>query len=364
MDNLTTVIAIVPRLPPAIDGVGDYALNLARQLRKDFNIHTHFIVGNSTWQGTSEIEGFNVSQVTDNSANILVNVLSNYHSSSPVLLHYVGYGYAKRGCPIWLVDGLQRWKSLYPKSNLVTMFHELYASGYPPWTSSFWLSPLQKSLAVRLTQLSDRCITNRQDCANTLNQLTRFSKPEIIIQPVFSNIGELKEIPLFSQRSRNIVIFGHPNSKKQVYQQCIKQLEQTCQTLKIKMIYDIGKPTGLELSSIKGIPIEEMGVMTSEEISCILTNSIAAFMNFPPPEQLAKSGIFAAYCAHGLVSVMTSSSQKIIDGLEGGKHYWVADGKSGNLCLDTAQMIAQNAYLWYENHNLSKQVKVFADYLN
>jgi hypothetical protein len=244
------------------------------------------------------------------------------------------------------------------------MFHELYASGYPPWTSSFWLSSLQKSLAVRLTQLSDRCITNRQDCADTLNQLTHSSQPEIIIQPVFSNIGELKEIPLFSQRSRNIVIFGNPNSKKQVYQQCIKQLEQTCQTLKIKMIYDIGKPTGLELSSIKSIPIEEMGVMTSEEISCILTNSIAAFMNYPPPKELAKSGVFAAYCAHGLVSVMTSSSQKIIDGLEGDKHYWVADGKSGNLCLDTAQMIAQNAYFWYENHNLSKQAQVFAHYLN
>jgi hypothetical protein len=87
-------------------------------------------------------------------------------------------------------------------------------------------------------------------------------------------------------------------------------------------------------------------------------------MNFPPPEQLAKSTIFAAYCAHGLVSVMTSSSQKIIDGLEGDKHYWVADGKSGNLCLDTAQMIAQNAYFWYENHNLSKQAQVFAHYLN
>ncbi|MBD1217761.1 MAG: hypothetical protein H9536_10655 [Aphanizomenon flos-aquae Clear-A1] len=27
MSNLATVIAIVPRLPPAIDGVGDYALS-------------------------------------------------------------------------------------------------------------------------------------------------------------------------------------------------------------------------------------------------------------------------------------------------------------------------------------------------
>ena len=38
MSNLHTITAIVPRLPPAIDGVGDYTLNLARQLRKDFNM--------------------------------------------------------------------------------------------------------------------------------------------------------------------------------------------------------------------------------------------------------------------------------------------------------------------------------------
>jgi hypothetical protein len=36
---------IIPRLPPAIDGVGDYALSLARQLRHDYDIDTHFIIG-------------------------------------------------------------------------------------------------------------------------------------------------------------------------------------------------------------------------------------------------------------------------------------------------------------------------------
>ncbi|MFM6307537.1 MAG: glycosyltransferase family 1 protein, partial [Dolichospermum sp.] len=109
MSNLTTIIAIVPRLPPAIDGVGDYALNLARQLRKEFNIHTHFIVGNSTWKGASEIEGFTVSQITDNSASTLVTLLSSNDKYSSILLHYVGYGYAQRGCPVWLVQGLEHW---------------------------------------------------------------------------------------------------------------------------------------------------------------------------------------------------------------------------------------------------------------
>lgn len=77
VNYLTHVTSIVPRLPPAIDGVGDYALNLARQLRKDFNIQTHFIVGDTTSTSSAEIEGFSVSQVSDRSPDALVNLLSS-----------------------------------------------------------------------------------------------------------------------------------------------------------------------------------------------------------------------------------------------------------------------------------------------
>jgi len=37
------IIQIIPKLPPAINGLGDYALNLAGQL-KDYKIKTHFVV--------------------------------------------------------------------------------------------------------------------------------------------------------------------------------------------------------------------------------------------------------------------------------------------------------------------------------
>ncbi len=76
MNHLTNVYSIVPRLPPAIDGVGDYALNLARQLRKDFNIQTHFIVGNPTWSGASEIKGFPVTHICDRNLDKLVEMLN------------------------------------------------------------------------------------------------------------------------------------------------------------------------------------------------------------------------------------------------------------------------------------------------
>ena len=363
MSNLATVISIVPRLPPAIDGVGDYALNLARQLRKDFDIQTHFIVGNPQWQGAAEIEGFPVSQITDSSANTLLTLLSSNNSSSPILLHYVGYGYAKRGCPTWLVEGLQRWKSLHPKSNLVTMFHELYASGYPPWTSSFWLSSLQKHLLERLVNLSDNHITSKQSYAETLCKVAPAKQAKIISLPVFSNIGEPEYTPELVQRKQRLVIFGHKNGRLQIYKQHFQALEQLCQLMNIEEVCDIGVSTGVQISAINGIPLVKKGVIEAEEISSILLDSVIGFLNFPPPTHLAKSTIFAAYCAHGLIPCMANTSIKTIDDLQAGKHYWSANNTNRQLSLETGQEIANNAYTWYQTHSLPKQSQHFFNLL-
>jgi hypothetical protein len=93
------IFQIVPQLPPAIDGVGDYALNLASQLRCDHALETEFMVCDPTWQGESEIEGFPVHKLNSRSSTDLIAQLNQLQATT-VLLHYVGYGYAKRGCPI------------------------------------------------------------------------------------------------------------------------------------------------------------------------------------------------------------------------------------------------------------------------
>jgi hypothetical protein len=294
MFNSSNVISIVPRLPPSIDGVGDYALNLARQLRKDFNIQTRFIVGNQNWSGNTEIEGFPISQVTDRSASTLLTLLSS-DPLSPVLLHYVGYGYAQRGCPVWLVDGLQRWKDSYPHRSIVTMFHEVYGSG-SPWTSSFWLLPLQKNLVSRLLKYSHQCITSNQNYVDRLTYLCEANSNNIISMPVFSNVGEPASVFPLTDRTKRAVIFGHKNGRKQVYQECLSALETVCKLLNVEEIYDIGVPTGLVLSTIANARVIEKGITDSQEISEILQDSIVGFLNFPLPMYLAKSTIFAHGC--------------------------------------------------------------------
>ncbi|MEH2319939.1 glycosyltransferase family 1 protein [Nostoc sp.] len=362
MVNLNNVISIVPRLPPAIDGVGDYALNLARQLRKNFHIQTDFIIGDTTWTGAAEIEGFPVSQISDRSLDALLTLLSN-DCSSPILLHYVGYGYAQRGCPVWLVDGLQRWKSLFPKRSLVTMFHEISASGLP-WTSAFWLSSLQRSLAARLAQMSDRCITSKQLYAEIITRISQGKHNQVPFLPVFSNIGEPDKVLPLLERQQRLVVFGGVANRARVYRESQVVLEYVCQRLNIQEIWDVGTPTGVNLSSITKVPILEIGQQSAEKVSNILADSVAAFSNYNP-DFLAKSTIFASYCAHRLLPINAKGSALVIDGIESGKHYWVPNPQGNELGNDgEMQAIADNAYTWYQTHRLSITVKTFAELLN
>jgi len=353
------IYSIVPRLAPSIDGIGDYALNLARQLRKDFNIQTHFIVGHPEWNGELEIEGFSISQVLDSDSNQLINLLVD--RPLPVLLNYVGYGYAKRGCPIWLIEGLQRWKSLYPQRSLITMFHEIYAFGLP-WQSSFWLSPLQKNLATRLVRLSDRVITSKQSYADILVTLSNGKHTQINALPVFSTIGEPDQVRPLSDRQKQLVVFGGVNNRMRVYQKSQAHLDYVCQKLDIQRILDLGTPTGQTPQSIGNVPILELGQLSAKEISNIMEDAIAGFLNYNP-DFLGKSTIFSGYCSHGVIPCTVSGSKSPIDNLEMTKHYFSTNNQNCTLSLKIGQEISNNAYAWYQNHKLSVHTHLFLNFL-
>jgi len=362
MNPLAHITAIVPRLPPAVNGLGDYGLNLARQLRQDFGLVTEFIVGDPNWVGETSVEGFAVKQVADKSAAALLDLLPNQSDSSAiVLLHYVGYGYAKRGCPIWLIEALERWRKAASNRSLVTMFHEIYAFG-PIWTSQFWTSPLQKNLATRLAFRSDHCFTSKQGYAEIIYQLSQGKHSKIPTLPVFSTIGEPKHISPLVERPRQLVVFGNAGSRARVYRQSRLALERTCRELEILEIVDIGPSLGFEVEPIEGIPVISMGVKNAQQISDLLSNSLVGFFNYPT-EFLAKSTIFAAYCAHQVIPIGVFDEGLNVDNLEAGKHYWLADRHQGKMNLLVGQLVANNAHAWYQTHNLSVQAHTFANYL-
>jgi len=370
------IISIAPRLVPAIDGVGDYALNLARQLRQDFAINTHFIVGDPNWSGEAVIEGFLVSQVETRSTEAFLSLLQTAQTPSIILLHYVPHGYAKKACPFWLLSALENWKHSNSHRKLITMFHELYAFGLPiintgvqlersgiriVANSDFWLAPVQKSLTSRLACLSDRCLTSRQGYADVLLRLSGNKQKSISILSIPSNIGEPEEILPLAMRHRQLVIMGQQKNRLRVYQKAQTELKQICDTLEIERIVDIGPSIDLKQHSINGVPIVELGRQPAAKISEILSSSIAGFLSYNP-SFLAKSGIFAAYCSHGVLPINYRGNNSSVDGLIAGKHYWFPSRQSAVLdSLEDFQTIANHAFKWYESHNLSIHAKVFVE---
>ncbi|MEH2364913.1 glycosyltransferase family 1 protein [Nostoc sp.] len=362
MSDLDRITAIVPRLPPAVDGVGDYALNLAVQLRQDFGLVNDFVIGDPNWSGDPFIRGFTVNQVAEQSSAALLELLPNeQHSRTTVLLHYVGYGYAKRGCPLWLIEGLEHWRKAGTSRHLVTMFHEIYAFG-SIWTSQFWTSPLQRNLAARLVCLSDRCLTSKQEYAEIITKLGQGKHPKVATLPVFSNVGEPENLTSLSERPRRLVIFGGRGPRSRVYQDSQLALQRTCVDLEIEEILDIGTPLNFEIKPVNNIPVVCLGVKSAEEISNLFSNSVAGFFNYPT-EFLAKSTIFAAYSAHRLLPIGTWYKGQDLDGLEAGKHYWLGDKYQYRMNLSIGQTVADNAYAWYQKHKLSVQADAFVTYL-
>jgi hypothetical protein len=119
-------IQIVPRRSQSC-GVSDYASRLA-------------IAINDLHAVSSRVRNFSIREQP-----LLANfpIYSQAPHSLALLLHYSGYGYAKRGAPFWLLRAMRHFRCEHPSVPWMTMFHEVAASG-PINTSAFWMRPKSK----------------------------------------------------------------------------------------------------------------------------------------------------------------------------------------------------------------------------
>ena len=360
--------AIVPRLPPVVDGVGDYALCLARLLRDNVGITTRFIVTDPAWIGPDKVDGFEVRHMSSHSTDELLNLLAHYSKTGDssageqVLLHYEGYGYATRGCPFWLVEALERWRHASDKRVLVTMFHELYAKG-PPWTSSFWLSRVQKNLTVRLARLSDRWLTSLERYARVVQKMSGKELSEPHHLAVFSSIGEPQSAAPLNERRRRLVVFGTRGRRIEVYKKSAADLNRICGALRIEEIVDIGRVVDFDIARVLDVPVVTCGELPGSEVSDVLLDSVAGVIDYPA-SMLGKSTIFAAYCSHRMIPIVANYGDgRPADGLEAGTHYWLSGVARERVSMASGQLMADRAFEWYQAHSLSAHARRLASCL-
>jgi hypothetical protein len=347
---VSSVVQIVPFLPPPPEGVGSYALALAEALGTRCGIESSFIIASPSWTSGPETAGRRavaLPAATPEALRAALAAAAEPGGRTTALLHYVGYGYHPRGCPDWLVEGLEAWEG-----RLVTAFHEVWATG-PPWTSSFWLSPRQRRLAGRLARRSQALLTSMALYRRRL--LRRAPGREVAVMPVFSTVGEPGIVPPLQGRAPALVLFGGPGTRARAYRHLTPALARTCETLGLAEIWDIGPSTEGIPDRLHGIPVRRLGPLPAAEVSRRLLAAAAGFVAYPAPF-LAKSTIFAAYCAHGMLPV--SAWHRPRRRIEPPPPFWTPQSRA-HVRWDNLQAIADCAHAWYAGHDLDRNVVSF-----
>ncbi|HEX7182455.1 MAG TPA: glycosyltransferase family 1 protein [Thermoanaerobaculia bacterium] len=335
---MTLAIQIVPTLPPPDEGVGSFATALAEALRSH-SVESRFLVADRS----RTAEALQAALEADGAA--------------PVLLHYAGYGYHPRGCPAWLAEGLRLWKQGGPR-RLVTVFHEVYATGRP-WQSSFWLSPAQRRIASRIARMSDGIVTSLDLYGRLLQPLAPGRRIEVL--PVFSTVGELAEVPPLAGRERRIVLFGGPGARQRALTRLAGSLATACRALGAEEVCDVGSGEASAVARpdrVGDVPVRRLGRLPAEEVSALLQRSLAGFVAYPPP-LLAKSTIFAAYCAHGVLPVCDWDRPRRETGPP--PPFWRPSPVAPS--PDEIQGIAGRARAWYAGHTLERHAALYHEIL-
>jgi hypothetical protein len=337
------VVSIVSQLPPQVNGVGDYAFYLAEKLQSDFGVETIFIRSDAS-SGKSQAK-FKEILLGEKNKTKLGDLLDSIQAEC-ILLHYVGYAYSSRGCPFWLVQGLEAWKKRRSTVKVITVFHELYANG-KLWESAFWFHFFQKNIVRRLLNLSSSAICNSEVTETILLNFDKKMKVHTI--PVFSNIGETSHLPDFKLREDVFILFGSAAKRTEVYAHSMPALHSWAEKLKIRKIIEIGPLRIEKLKGAESLEIIELGVLSPSEVMDVFKGAKYGLLQYPLA-LLSKSGIFAAYAAHGVVPVIVGKHFMNFEsnGLKTGIHYLYDLGSDSD-----QEKVSSSAFKWYQTHNLT-----------
>ncbi len=325
---------LIPRLPPPVCGVADYARMLATAL------DSHGM--------TSRIVPY---QAEADWRQVLRDSLA---TGGPVtwLVHYSGYGYARRGAPLALLRDLQGLRRECPGVRLLTMFHELYAGG-APWTSAFWLSPLQRRVAAGLARLSDAVFTNRSASGAWLRARLPAAVP-VTVRPVFSNFGEsVDPLPPLARPARLLLFGGGPPRAAAFW----PQVESAMERLHLNELVVVSHPLEVPASLAARHAVRQTGVLEPQAMAEELRAARCGVLEYNP-DFLGKSGVLAAYAGFGVVPLLTRGRGCLSEGLEEGCHYLAAAALGDGTELASVQTELRR---WYDGHSLKATAEQYLE---
>ena len=370
--SLVSVIQIVPNLPPVVCGVGDYAALLGAELNQMRPALPSSFVA-CGWrreaqpeetEGVRNITGACEAKEFWRAIEVLVDAMRYDPEALTLVVQYSGYGYDPSGAPEWLADALECRPRRFAAARIVTMFHELYATG-PIWRRAFWQSPRQRRLATRLARLSDELMTNRLASAAWLEQSSGRPTVSVSYLPVASNVGEPATITPWERREPLAIAFGSARFKRPFFQgRGARDTAELCRKLRIETILSIGPHANWSDAVFRraGIKVLNTGYLPASEVSERMAAARLALVDYFP-EYYAKSSVLAAAAANGTPPIFPKCAHAS-DGLHFGGNIWslqsALEADENELPLWLA-VISRSIRSWYDGHNLRRHADLIGE---
>ena len=262
---------------------------------------------------------------------------------------------------MWLVDAF-RQRPAGRATRVLTYFHELYANGRP-WQRAFWYSKKQRRVAADIARLSDVLLTNRKQSARWLEEQTGRPSGSIFSLAIPSNVGEPVIVPDFESRLARVVSSGAANIKKTALFHEAQSTSDLLRRLEITELVDIGASTPIATGVFQqaGIGVEQLGYLPPKEVSQWLGQSRFGLLDYGA-DYAAKSGVFAAYAAHGVVPLLRPINGPPQDDLACPTHFFhMTDNQPPD--AHTLRAASKNIVQWYRQHAVECHAEALLDAL-
>jgi hypothetical protein len=303
------LLQIVSGFKPDSDGMGDFSRLLGDALWRSNGIQSHYAVYRTPRSplSTEEIAPNTISYAEHpDPETFLRDILrvSGEGNFSHALLHYGPYAYSRDGKPAHFAETILE---LAKTMRVLVFFHETYAIG-KPWKRAFWTGGEQRRALAMLLSCMEAGFTSTSPYMQRLQELSAESSSLHRVR-IFSNVGEPDHLKPLNERARRLVVFGRISTRLDLYRNHAQTLAQICTMLGIESVEDAGAGDDAAIPpSIGSAAVKKHGWMSESLLSNLLADSVAGVVAYSP-DYWDKSGVLAAYAAHGIVPILVQEDR-------------------------------------------------------
>lgn len=298
------VVFILPQLPPAHCGLGDYSMILLTEMHLD--PPPRILVRHGAAATRVAHPELDVEQLPGTQDGLVVRLREL--RAKRVFVQYVAQGFQSRGCPLWFLAALRNWRRETPDRRLVIMFQELWFD--PPWWKPDWLlQKCHRAALRRLVNVVDRVFVSTATFVRLLSGATSPEKIRLLINPATICPQELVAKP--SREDGFWVLFGLQGSRLLALEGMAPWLPTLHRKGIIKRLGVVGargkqaandREDALLASALPEEAVDLHGALPAESVSSLLQQAeVGLFAKVS--HGYTKSTIFMAYASHGVCIV-------------------------------------------------------------